>query len=152
MTNEGSATFLVRLLLVFSLSSFVSVVLADEESKPFAEHRVVLQISDGAPERQTLVLNVANNLLKHYGTDKVDIEIVAFGPGLRLLFKENAQLDRILSLDRNGVRFSACSNTMASMSKKLGHAVQLNDKAIPVNAGVVRIIDLLDDGYKLVKP
>jgi len=31
---------------------------------PFAEHRIVLQLSDNDPRRQNLVVSVANNLLK----------------------------------------------------------------------------------------
>ncbi len=123
------------------------------EDKPFAEKRVVLQISDSDPFKQTLVLNVASNLIKHYGRDKVDIEIVAFGPGLRLLFKDNANKGRIKGLAENsGVRFSACKNTIRNMSKKLGEPVQLNGHAVPVSAGVVRILDLVAEGYTLVKP
>jgi uncharacterized protein len=125
---------------------------ASPQSKPFAEKRVVLQITDSDPIKQTLVLNVANNLIKHYGTDKVDIEIVAFGPGLRLLFKENSNVGRIDGLANNGVQFSACENTIAGMTKKLGHAPEINPSATHVSAGVVRIIDLVDQGYQLIKP
>jgi intracellular sulfur oxidation DsrE/DsrF family protein len=127
-------------------------VVASPETKPFAEKRIVLQISDPDPFKQTLVLNVAGNLIKHYGTDKVDIEIVAFGPGLRLLFKENSNVGRIDGLTNEGVQFSACKNTIAGMTKLLGHAPELNPSAVPVSAGVVRIIDLVDQGYQLIKP
>jgi hypothetical protein len=41
--------------------------LADDEGKPFAEARIVLQVVDGDAESQTRVLNVANNLIKHSG-------------------------------------------------------------------------------------
>ncbi len=143
--------------LTFSLLGLALVVAgpvqADKNSKPFAEKHIVLQISDPNPFKQTLVLNVANNLLKHYGNDKVDIEIVAFGPGLRLLFADNSNKGRIKNLIDNGdVRFSACSNTITAMSKKLGHPPELNASAIKVSAGVVRILDLIDDGYILIKP
>lgn len=113
--------------------------------------KVVLQISDANPFKQTLVLNVANNLIKHYGAD-VEIEIVAFGPGLRLLFADNASGSRIQSLAANGVQFSACSNTVSGMTKKLGHAPELSEHAVKVSAGVVRIIDLVDQGYHHIKP
>ena len=122
------------------------------DDKPFAETKVVLQISDNDPSKQTLVLNVANNLVKFYGPDKVEVEIVAFGPGLRLLFKENVNTGRINGLASNGVRFSACKNTIAGMGKKLGHPPALNSQATPVSAGVVQIIDLVAQGYTLVKP
>ena len=57
--------------------------------KPFAEHRVVLQLSDNDAKKQGLVISVAYNLLKLYDPDKVAIEVVAFGPGIELLFPDN---------------------------------------------------------------
>ena len=138
------------LILIAAVSSYQ--VQAGEDDKPFAEERIVLQISDSNPFKQTLVLNVATNLIKNYGTDKVDVEIVAFGPGLRLMFKENVNNSRIQGLSSSGVKFSACKNTIAGMTKKLGHAPELNSNAVPVSAGVVRIIDLQNQGFKLIKP
>ncbi|WP_297528049.1 DsrE family protein [Thiohalobacter sp.] len=127
--------------------------LAAENPKPFAEKRIVLQISDPDPFKQTLVLNVASNLVKYYGPDKVDIEIVAFGPGLRLLLAENANAGRIDSLAEGaGVRFSACDNTFAKYTKALGREPALNPRARHVKAGVVRIIELMKQGYHLIKP
>lgn len=140
----------LTLALLLSLASMPSQ--ADKESKPFAEKRVVLQISDPNPFKQTLVLNVASNLIKHYGQDKVDIEIVAFGPGLRLLMAGNSNQSRIAGLSGAGVQFAACKNTIKAFSKKLGHVPELVKQAKPVSAGVVRIIDLTDQGYTLVKP
>ena len=137
------------LLIAISISYQVH---AAEEDKPFAEERIVLQISDSDPSKQTLVLNVATNLIKHYGPDKVDVEIVAFGPGLRLMFKDNVNTGRIQGLTSSGVKFSACKNTITGMTKKLGHAPELNSNAVPVSAGVVRIIELENQGFKLIKP
>jgi hypothetical protein len=138
-------------LLLMAVSTSYQIQAAAED-KPFAEERIVLQISDSDPFKQTLVLNVANNLIKHYGQDKVDVEIVAFGPGLRLMFKENVNSSRIQGLSGSGVKFSACKNTIAHMTKKLGHAPELNSNAVPVSAGVVRIIELENQGFKLIKP
>lgn len=124
-----------------------------EEDKPFAEQKVVLQISDQDAYKQTLVLNVASNLIKHYGPDKVEVEIVAFGPGLRLMFADNSNAGRIDTLSENsGVRFSACSNTMKKVSRALGKEPVLNAHATQVSAGVVRILDLTGQGYTLIKP
>jgi len=123
------------------------------DDKPFADKKVVLQISDKDAYKQTLVLNVASNLIKHYGPDKVDVEIVAFGPGLRLLFADNSNAERIDGLaSSSGVRFSACSNTLKKVTRKLGSEPALNANATHVSAGVVRILDLVDQGYTLVKP
>lgn len=144
---------------VIAILGLISLCLASASSvaeiktdKAFAEHKIVLQISDNDPSKQTQVLNVASNLLKAYGSEKVDIEIVAFGPGLRLLFVDNTNKGRIQSLNAEGVRFAACSNTIKKMNKILGHDPELNPSATKVAAGVVRIIDLTDAGYTLVKP
>ncbi|MEJ2107326.1 MAG: DsrE family protein [Acidiferrobacteraceae bacterium] len=117
-----------------------------------AANKFVLQISDASAQKQTLVLNVANNLEKHYGVGNVDVEIVAFGPGLRLLFADNIRKDRIQTLNMNGVRFSACSNTIHGMSKILGKPPALNSRAKVVPGGVVRIADLVSQGYILIRP
>jgi intracellular sulfur oxidation DsrE/DsrF family protein len=143
---------LISMLLLLIATSLSYQVQAAEDDKPFAEEKIVLQISDPNPFKQTLVLNVASNLVKAYGQDKVDIEIVAFGPGLRLMFKENVNSGRINGLTSSGVKFAACKNTIAGMTKKLGHAPELHSSAVPVSAGVVRIIDLQNKGFKLIKP
>ncbi|MET0028402.1 MAG: hypothetical protein ABW101_12260 [Candidatus Thiodiazotropha sp.] len=147
-TLTGAASLLL-LLMAF----FIGFTPAwASEAKPFAEKQVVLQISDPDPFKQTLVLNVANNLLKYYGPDRVEVEIVAFGPGLRLLQAGNDNVPRIDGLASQGVRFSACENTIANFTKNLGKPPELNPHAVKVSAGVVRIMDLLDQGYRLIKP
>jgi len=137
-------------LLLFTLLE-AGPLMAQEE-KPFAEHKIVLQISDMDPFKQTLVLNVASNILKAYGQDQADVEIVAFGPGLRLLFEENANSGRIDGLTDSGVRFFACENTINNMSKTLGEPVKINAHASSGKGGIVRIKELTDQGYLLVKP
>lgn len=120
--------------------------------KPFAQAHVVLQISDNSPQKQTLVLNVASNLIKHYGADAVDVEIVAFGPGLQMLLLGNANSPRIQSLNSEGVRFAACGNTMKKFSQVLEKEPEMNPHAVEVSAGVVRIMELVGQGYTLIRP
>ena len=144
---------LLKPLLLVMLTSIAFQANAATEDKPFAEHKVVLQISDADPTKQTLVLNVANNLMKAYGgPDKVDVEIVAFGPGLRLMFDDNGNKGRISGLTDNGVRFAACGNTIKKMTKVLGKEPAMNNQASVVPGGVARILELVDQGYTLVKP
>ena len=138
------------LFALFALAA-PQAVLAQEEN-PFAEHKFVLQISDMDPAKQTLVLNVANNILKAYGADQVDVEIVAFSAGLRLLFEDNSNAGRIDGLAQSGVRFFACQNTINNMSNTLGRPVKINKHASSGKGGIVRIKELVDQGYMLAKP
>ncbi len=139
------------LLAVLCALAAPQAILAQDE-KPFAEQKFVLQISDMDPSKQTLVLNVAANILKAYGQDQADVEIVAFGPGLRLLFEDNSNASRIDGLVASGVRFFACENTVNNMSKILGRPVKINTHASSGKGGIVRIKELVDQGYMLAKP
>ena len=83
--------FVISVLLAVLMLVSSSGALAQESDKPFAEAHVVLQLADGDEETQARTLSVANNLIKHYGgPDFIDIEIVAYGPGISLLYPDNA--------------------------------------------------------------
>ena len=121
--------------------------------KPFAEAHIVLQLSDRDPEIQKRVINVANNLVKHYGgPDFVDVEIVAFGPGLSLLYPDNSERERIASLVSSGVRFVGCMNTAASIERQTGKRPELIDETIPTQTGVAHIVERVSQGFVLVRP
>jgi len=135
---------------------FCSPVFAAQTEAPlpdtFATKKVVLQISDSDPFKQTLVLNVASNLLQYYSGTEVDMEVVAFGPGLRLMMKDNVNQARIKGLMDSGIRFSACKNTMANFAKKLGKVPELQENITLVPAGAGRILQLNDAGWQILKP
>ena len=119
------------------------------EDKPFAEHAVVFHISSGDGFAQKLVLNNAQNLQRFYGPDKVQIEIVAYGPGLRTLFQENSQSKRIQRMADDGIEFTACANTMRNMGRDTG---SLHKAAKVVPGGVVRIMELQEAGWSYIRP
>lgn len=122
-----------------------------EEFKPFAEKHIILQLSDQANE--AVVLDTANNLIKNYGgPDMIDIEIVTFGKGVRLMYVDSPHQVRISSLVENGVRFYVCRNTLDTMERTGGSRPKINPDAIMVQAGVAHIIDRVDDGYILIRP
>ena len=120
--------------------------------KPFAEHRVVLQLSDNDPRKQGLVISVANNLLKFYDPDKVAIEVVTFGPGIDLLRPDNANRKLVESLVAQGVRFDACLNTVDTIERETGKRPDIIPAATPVQVGVGQILSLTENGYTLVRP
>lgn len=141
-----------RLLSMTVIVLGLCLSLAGLDADAAKVRKVVLQLSDGSSQKQTLVLNVASNLMRHYGPDNVKIEIVTFGPGLRLLFKNNVNKIRVQSLSASGIRFSACQNTVRKMSKILGHKPALSAESVPVKAGIARILELTERGYTLVRP
>ena len=149
-----------RLARVATVSALLMSPVAAETSssqnaplpdKPFAEHHLVLQLSDRAPDKQALVLSVAYNLLKAYDPDKIAIVVVAFGPGIDLLRAESPDRAKVDSLISQGVQFDICMNTVDTLERE-GKHVNINPKAVKVQVGVERILQLTEKGYTLVRP
>jgi intracellular sulfur oxidation DsrE/DsrF family protein len=140
---------IATLLLIPSLAPAQQVPLQD---KPFAEHKIVLQLSENDPKTQGLVISVANNLMKFYDPDKVAIEVVAFGPGIDLLKPDNANRKAVESLVAQGVRVDICLNTVDTLEREVGKRPEFLSVATPVQVGVAQILFLTENGYTLVKP
>ena len=122
------------------------------QDKPFAEHKIVLQLSDNDAKKQALVISVAYNLLKAYDPDKVAIEVVAFGPGIDLLRTASSNRKLVESLIAQGVRFDVCLNTVDTIERETGRRPEIIPAATPVQVGVGQILFLTENGYTLVRP
>ncbi|MET4065806.1 intracellular sulfur oxidation DsrE/DsrF family protein [Bradyrhizobium sp. S3.2.6] len=143
--------------MLLTLLSLVAPTLASAQQvplpdKPFAEHKIVLQLSDSDAKKQALVLSVANNLLKAYDPDKIAVEIVAFGPGTELLLSGSERRKQVESLIAQGVRFDICLNTVDTIERETGKRPEFIPAATPVQVGVGQILLLAENGYTLVRP
>ncbi len=116
------------------------------------KHKVVIQVSSDDPTTQKIALNNAVNVQKDLGMDNVDIEIVAYGPGLGLLTVKSEESARVKSLAMQNITFSACGNTMKKVAEKTGKEPQLTEGVKVVSAGVIRIMELQESGYSYVRP
>ena len=153
--NRFSKIFRIAVIaasLALTLPSAARAQQAPLQDKPFAEHKIVLQLSDNDPRKQALVISVANNLLKFYDPDKVAIEVVAFGPGIDLLRSENPSRKQVESLIAQGVRFDVCLNTVDTIERETGRRPDIMPAATPVQVGVGQILLLTENGYTLVRP
>ncbi len=134
-------------LLILSISLLSNTAFADG-----AKHKLVIQVSTDDARTQKIAMNNAVNLQKLYGPDNIDIEIVAYGPGLKMLTTDSIFTQRVKSLSVQDIKFSACMNTMNKMKKKMGHLPKLSEGVGTVQAGVARIIELQEEGYSYVRP
>lgn len=136
-------------VIVLSLSLLFSAGLAIAESGGVA-HRLVIQVSDDNPRTMKIALNNAMNVIKAVGQDNIKVEIVAYGPGLKLLMKKNkAYRDRISSMQFYGVRFAACGNTMKHF--KVSKEGLVNGVSV-VKAGVLEIMEKEEQGWSYIRP
>jgi intracellular sulfur oxidation DsrE/DsrF family protein len=118
-----------------------------------AAHKVVIQVSSDDPRTQTIALNNAVNFQKAFGMDNVDVQIVAYGPGLSMLTAKSKNADRVKSLAMQNVGFNACGNTMRKIERKTGKKPQLVDGVkVADEGGVARILELQEKGYGYIRP
>lgn len=120
-------------------------------------HRLALQISDNDPGKMTAVLNVAANVSKYYSAkgEEVEIQIIAFNAGMHMLREDTSPVKPRLKSFREGmpnVSFIACDNTLHSMTRNEGKEPVLVPKVQHVEAGVVRLIELAEKGWTIVRP
>lgn len=116
------------------------------------DNKIVIQVSSNDQQTQTIALNNAVNIQKALGMDNVIIEVVAYGPGLSLLTADSPQSKRVSSLAAQDIRFSACGNTMKKIARKKGKEPVLSEGVEVIPAGVMRIMELQQQGYAYLRP
>ena len=120
-------------------------------------HRLVLQVNTNDPAMMNLALNNAANVDQYYSSlgEPVEIEIITFGPGLHMLRADTSPVkDRVKSMaeSRPSVSFKACGNTQENMAKAENKEIPILSQATVVKSGVVRIIELQEQGWSYVRP
>jgi intracellular sulfur oxidation DsrE/DsrF family protein len=120
-------------------------------------HRVVMQVNVNDPALMNLALNNATNVVQHYkeAGEKVEVEIVTFGPGLHMLRDDTSPVKaRIKAMAANmpAVSFKACGNTQANMQKAEEKEIPIVPEAKVVKSGVVRVMELQEQGWSYVRP
>jgi uncharacterized protein len=135
--------------------AFASTGLAADR-KP---HHIAIQIDQNDPQVMNLVLNNATNVVEYYRGkhETVDIDIVAYGPGLHMLRTDTSPVqDRVKRLKDMAfpgkIQFSACNNTRQGMEKTEGHAIPILADATVVPSGVVHLMELQEKGWSYLRP
>jgi uncharacterized protein len=111
--------------------------------------RMVIQVSDNDTSKWSLALNNANNIQKDLGKDKVELEIVVFGPGIHMLKAESEVGNRVADAVGAGIKVMACQNTMRN--QKLTPDDMLTTVGY-VPAGVVEILRKQQQGFAYLRP
>jgi uncharacterized protein len=120
-------------------------------------HRLILQVNSNEPAMMNLALNNASNVVQYYKDlgKKVSIEVVTFGPGLHMLRDDTSPVKariEVLALSSPEISFKACGNTRENMSKAENKEIPLISEAKVVKSGVVRVMELQEQGWTYVKP
>ena len=110
---------------------------------------MVIQVSEADPAKWEIALINARNVRKAYGSAPVKVEIVAYGPGLKMLRKDSPVADGLQEAKAQGVKLLACGNTM-QMTQTPREALHTQVDVVP--AGIVEIMEREKDGFAYVRP
>lgn len=123
-------------------------------------HKIAIQVDQNEPAVMNLTLNNVQNITDYYRSrhEDVQVEVVAYGPGLNMLRADKSPVkERLASIVKGNelsskVVFSACANTKAAMEKTEGHSIEIVPQASIVPSGAVRLSELQEQGYTYLKP
>jgi intracellular sulfur oxidation DsrE/DsrF family protein len=148
MTRTALRTLATLALVLFTAAG--SGMASAQSQPPTAQrNRVVIQVSDADPGKWNLALNNAKNIQSDLGAANVDIEIVAYGPGIGMLKLDSTVGGRVDEATAAGVKVIACENTMKG--QKLTRPDMLNGIGY-VSAGVVELMSRQQQGWAYIRP
>lgn len=154
--NSIVAKMAIGLTILGLAASICTMASAEEKLSaplpPKRAYNMVIQLSEDNEKAANLALNNAVNVQKELGIDDVNIEVVAFGPGLKMLLIDSPVAQRVKDLGLQNISFAACGNTAKKLEKETGAKVVLAEGAHMVPAGVVRILELQAHGYGYIRP
>ena len=111
-------------------------------------NRALFQVTDNDPARWNMILNNMINLKEGVGSEGVEIELVAYGPGLLMLKADSPVKHRIADALKSGVHINACQNTMSGM--KLTPA-DMQPEIGYVSSGVVEVMKKQQQGWAYIR-
>lgn len=140
-----------RLVLQAGAAAALATVLLSVHAQSTGGKRqgIVIQVSDNDPAKWNLALNNAKNLQDDVGAANVEIEIVAYGPGISMLKLESPTGSRIADAAKAGIKVTACENTMR------GQKLTKDDMLAGISyvpAGVTEIMKKQHEGWAYLRP
>ena len=132
-------------------------LMAQSSTAKTMDHALILQVNTNDPAAMNLALNNAMNVTQYYKDlgEKVKIEVIAFGPGLHMLREDTSPVKariETMALSTPEVSFKACGNTQENMHKAENREIPIIPQADVVKSGVVRVMQLEEQGWTYVKP
>lgn len=170
--SAGVISTALALVLSTQVSSFAQTTASAADLNAFAKvrasgkaattnkkrpHRLAIQVNVNDPAVMNLALNNVSNVAQYYKQlgQQVDIEVVAFGPGLHMLRDDTSPVKariKTMSETMPQLSFAACGNTRDNMAKVEASDIPLISQAKVVKSGVVQLMELQEQGWTYLRP
>lgn len=139
------------LVMMMVVISFGQMEFSDPKPSFDNPRKWVIKLRSANIETVNHMLGSVYNVLKVYPAETINISVVAYAQGMRVLRKDYdpAVLDRIQSLMEYDVEFVGCINTMDTMNWKKDEFL---DDISYVQAGIAEVIERIAGGWINVTP
>ena len=137
-------------IVVLFIISFADTQFAEPKPSIDNPRKIIFPITKGDDESINHVLSSANNVMKFYGPENVQIAIICYSKGIRTLLKKEKKIAvRVRSLQTYDVEFIACGNTMRTLKIK---PEDLIEGVEIVTAGIVELVERDLKGWIYIRP
>lgn len=138
----------MKRVLVLALAALLIAALAAFPQSS-TKHRVVFQMNTPSQDAWNQLFGNIENIRTAFAPQPVEIEVVAYGKGINLLLKTNAEFEeRIKAAAASGVVFGACQNTMRMRKLTMADIFSISTA---VDSGVAELVRKQEAGWSLVK-
>lgn len=133
------------LLAVLTIATLTGSISASAQSKA---HHVIFAVTSPSDKDWQLTLGNIRNLIHGFAPDAVEIEVVAYGPGIAMVRKSSSVGAEIDALEKTSVQFVACENSMKRMQIT---KADLHDGVGTVPSGIVEVVKRQEQGWSYIK-
>jgi uncharacterized protein len=140
-----------RILLSIALLALIALPAVSQtpQAAPKPKHKVVFELNAQAPSGWDQLFHNVDNVLKIFGGEGVQVEVVFFGKGLRMLLKTNSDYAaRLKEAADKGVTLAACQNSMRAAKIT---TEDLFPFAAQVDSGVAELVRKQEAGWSYIK-
>ena len=147
-------------LIVFGAALAVAAIVTAQngsEAQETRTHRVVIQVTENNEGAMNRALGNARNATEYYaerGEDLI-VEIVTYGPGITMLRDDISPVKDNIARTREEVPnlvLSMCNNSKEGAERREGITITPVEGTQIVLAGIVRVMELQEEGYVYAKP
>jgi hypothetical protein len=136
-----------------ALAGWIGAAHADHVKDGRKVHKLVFQVNVEDEKTWNLTLSNINNVITELGKESVEIKLVTYGPGINMFRKGKsnvlARLDSLKKSNDKVVDYTVCSNTMKNMKVEKHEIAEFVHDMYP---GIVRIMELQEQGYVYIRP
>jgi intracellular sulfur oxidation DsrE/DsrF family protein len=138
----------LRSMLALSVLGSTLSLLPTTAAAQAKAHHVLFAVTSADEADWHLAMGNMRNLISGLPPDSVEVELVAFGPGLNIVKKGSSVEEDIKKMEEKHVTFVACQNAMRAQHIT---GADLIDGVGQVPAGIIEVVTKQEQNWVYIK-